>query len=205
MKIGFIHIPKTGGSTVCEGLAQVFSWDVFYTDHPEKAHEYDLLCGHVNCPQAFRLLPRDQAFYFTFVRDPVGLFESWRYWAVNLKRNAPPHVICPSRTKAARESWEAFLDVYGSVVTRPYAYFGGTVDSAVAMVRSFDFVGKFEDMDNELDRLAKALGVHGRIKWNHRNTNPDRSPNDGCPPEIAEQFKQRFPDEFEFYERVLAP
>ena len=139
----FIHIPKTGGMSISDALqVQKFRYrrDLLH------AGEYQGLVtfGHELLPwlQRRNRAPKD-AFCFAFCRNPYSRAVS--LWAFNNKRNKMDL------------TFEEFCLNWGNWVWRiryPQAKWLDKVN--------LDFLGRFENLEGDFDRLCDALGVERR-------------------------------------------
>lgn len=113
-KILFIHIPKTGGTTVngfieeCLSPAQCFNFiDVVDYRSANFFKRHRFYSGHIRLSQALPYITRDGFYIFTVLRDPVQQIFSHLSWAKNKTR--PGYSINP-------EEWdEDYLQLFQDI------------------------------------------------------------------------------------------
>ena len=192
----FLHIPKTGGSTIYKVLERQYSRaQTLRLESPEIARfkmlpaaqrgRYRLIQGHLYFG-LHRFIPR-ASIYITFLRRPVERVLSFYYYA----RSTPDHYLysqlvterldlktllareltselCNGQTRQlAGDEWED----PERVVTR------AALDRAQANLTHFRVVGLLEEFDASLLLLRRAFGWHWPfyVKENVTKEKPDET------------------------------
>lgn len=177
----FIHIPKTGGTSVefffdMTKISNFFSdkWDQEKTAFIQK---YPVLTelGRVNFePQHFtpeilsRLIPNYSTYFsFTFVRNPYTRILSEYFWEEEIVRKSKVHDF----DKYTFHRWcENHLKELNSSHKIPQVEY---IDTHV------DFIGKYENMENDFNRLIGLLCKKSdtfleyknrRLDWKNKTT-----------------------------------
>lgn len=177
----FVHIAKTGGTSVRTAL-QKFRWrDPYYL--PQwlsskmsglASHELAIkLPRHCKAITAQEMLPREfyeQLFKFAFVRNPWDLQVSSYH---HIKRERP-HLVLPN------ESFEAFLRRKLDP-ERPWQYH---IDTSITLQSDYlidlhgrqivDFIGRYENLQADFDSCCDRIGLP-RQQLPHRRKATDRS------------------------------
>ena len=162
----YVHIAKTGGTSVRAALRRLQWRDPYYpaqwlcsrlshlTGHRIAAK----LPRHAKIVCAQEMLPRevfDGLFKFAFVRNPWDLqVSSWHH----LKRERP-------QLLEGRDSFDAFTR-WKLDPQRPYQYH---LDTAITPQTDYlvdlhgqvltDFLGRYERVQDDFDRICKTLGI----------------------------------------------
>jgi hypothetical protein len=151
-KFIFVHIPKTGGTSISHCLKRYASYNV--------SGEYRLkgkkilhpsLKKHAQASQIKKYVSKkvwDSYFKFALVRNPWDLFVSLYFW------------LKPRSEILKKKLFKQFLvDFYKDLESAklmgggqtPFIYEGGRC--------LVDFVGSFEDYDNSIKIIEKRIGV----------------------------------------------
>jgi len=162
----FVHIAKTGGTSVRAALAPLRWRDPLYIpqfiasrlSHATGHRIASKLPRHAKIIAAKEMLPQelfDKLFKFAFVRNPWDLqVSSWHH----LKRERP-HLV-------------AHLDDFGSFIRwkldpeRPYQYH---VDTSIERQTDYlkdldgtvlvDFIGKYENLQSDYEEACRRIGI----------------------------------------------
>ncbi len=177
-KFLFVHIPKTGGTSIRAALNRLRFRDPwfglqFICSKISKLSGHRLGCKfprHAKAIAAKEMLPReffDSLFKFAFVRNPWDLQVSSYH---HVKRHYP-HLL------KGREDFESFLR-WKLDRQRPYIYHLDTptqseyikdIDGSLLV----DFVGRYENLQEDFDEVCRRIGVKP-IKLPHRRHTKDR-------------------------------
>ena len=101
-KLAFIHIQKTGGTSISEGLQKYLS------EGERKQCSPSNLYKHMTKKQILQKLPKDEAekyIFFTVVRHPITLLFSLYNFVRDVCRDHPLHKMC------TRMSFDRFVSV----------------------------------------------------------------------------------------------
>lgn len=177
----FVHIAKTGGTSVRAALNRYRWRDPYYL--PQwMASKLSGLTGHevaIKLPRhckaitAQEMLPREfynGLFKFAFVRNPWDLQVSSYH---HIKRERP-HLVLPD------ESFEAFLRRKLDPA-RPWQYH---IDTSITLQSDYlvdlhgrqivDFIGRYENLQADFDTCCDRIGIN-RIELPHRRKATDRA------------------------------
>ena len=136
-KWAFIHIPKTGGTSINKVL-QTDKNTEFLTSH-----------------DSIRLLPIDDLFTFTFVRNPYTRFLS--AWKHGVRKNQYSSDLKEFiNTINLNDVW--FL---------PQTYY---VNEGKTSNKKVDFIGKYENLNKDFISVLNRINVQGKLE--HLNRNP---------------------------------
>lgn len=177
----FVHIAKTGGTSVRAAL-QRYRWRDPYYLPQWLASKMSGLAGHelaIKLPRhckvitAQEMLPREfynDLFKFGFVRNPWDLQVSSYH---HIKRERP-HLVLPD------ESFEEFL-TRKLDPNRPWQYH---IDTSITPQSDYlvdlrgnlivDFVGRYENLQNDFDHCCERIGLPIQALPHRRKAN-DRS------------------------------
>lgn len=200
-KIGFIHVPKTGGL----GLAE--HWKSQGTTWCGKHQSLDTLMKHEH----------DHT-YITFVRDPLQTYTSFYHFVtrhgINLYKHHTPqdmsnmHLIWGEHG-GLQEDGNPDMPVRGKPQTKlneflencePNQMFGYYF--APHGPEEIDFVGHTKEMDKSYDLLAATIGIIAPKRWT--NINPNKKVNEDYMVNIdIDAFKKRNELDYEMYYRGL--
>tara|TARA_B100000003_G_scaffold207236_1_gene224411 strand:+ start:910 stop:1638 length:729 start_codon:yes stop_codon:yes gene_type:complete len=157
-QITFIHVPKTGGASLRDYLEK--NLENFYIFKKNSEHNpVSLLCS-----------PKDYK-YITFLRDPIDRVYSY-YNMLKKYDFVPGHHL-------AKKSLADLLINSFQVKNLYCQYFSGLpfenvnkeiYNLAINNLKSFYFVGKFEEYDNSFNYLCKKLNLDSKNKI-HINQN----------------------------------
>ena len=148
----FIHIPKTAGSSVAQGLA--------------------MSSRHVACLEYERINPRkfERFFKFAFVRNPWDRLVSTYFFLKNGgvneidRRFAAEKLAGYDNFGAFVEGWLSEKNIWSWVHFKPQHYF---ICDAALRVR-MDFVGRTETIAADFRTVCERLGVAAELKWTNR-------------------------------------
>ena len=176
-KFLFIHIPKTGGSTIKNSLVYEKSNNqytslrqVIQKSQPEKLiridHKDRIINSHNSIYQISRSVRIDNYFKFAFVRNPWDRIVSYyhyliQYW--DLSKDHPLTFrdwVLNSKSKKGR----SFLDSRCARITQ-----FDHVSNLETKELLLDFVGKFENLQEDFDKVCKIIDIPSQ-KLNIVNT-----------------------------------
>ena len=205
-KFLFVHIAKTGGTSVRAALAPLRWKDPLYI--PQfVASRFSHWTGHriaVKLPRhakiitAKEMLPKeffDELFKFAFVRNPWDLQVS-SYHHIRRER---PHLM------AGHEDFESFLR-WKLDPDRPYQYHIDTsIERQVDYLKDLDgtilvdFIGKYENLQEDFEEVCRRIGIkipalphkrQARDREDFRNYYTDLT---------AQMVRERFAEDIEIF------
>lgn len=140
--IAFIHLPKCGGTSIEKLLyAQGFS-----------------KMGHFHNRHSFYIdkLPAKNRFVFTFVRNPFSKVVSEYHWFTNNKHRFPH-----ARVKKVYQglTFNEFLVLFHNCNIGDKMH-KLTYHQILNPIDQVDFIGRFEDLQQDFDRLCDMIGMH---------------------------------------------
>ncbi|MEW6312660.1 MAG: hypothetical protein AB1513_01230 [Pseudomonadota bacterium] len=200
----FHHIPKCGGTSVRNILAQWFEVIMDYRrgwsmEYPEKVNlaalqPHQCLCGHYELeghhlyqryPEVFT---SDRYRVFTFVRDPLQVRLSLFKYASNNNR-------------ARQTTLEAHLFTGNNFIARRLPV---TLENYKAILDKYFFIGVLENGQASIDVLAARLGkptiALPRINQSHAGSAPAE---ETLPQDIVERFRQENTLDYLIYDYCL--
>jgi len=172
----FIHIPKTGGTTISGHLRNELDWDVEFVhlgpwgedyrarnnltpfaDRPEEVRmQARVLAGHDATADIDALVPGSSTRYLTFVRDPADRLVS----------------VYNFRTSKPENADLSFEDWYETVPPNPMFRWlrrrlnVTTMADLKDTLREFWFLGTTDHLDDDLPGVFAAIGVP--TTWENR-------------------------------------
>jgi len=187
-KFLFLHVPKTGGSSVCEALAP-YSEDRMVRVKPWDPDQFELsspLLGlpskhaawddyaKVITPQEMRCLSPFRV--FSIVRNPWDRMVS--YW------HSPHHPPFIPMESASAKTMEVFLER-----VQPCVNYWGCADNV-------DFILRFEHLETDFTRCCDWLGLP-RLKLPHRLGSGRQHYSTYYHDDTRERVAEKFADEIE--------
>lgn len=186
MKIVFLHIPKTAGSSLVEVLSRGRNAVQFKGGDVADLNAYmamdladvGLITGHLQLPH---LLKRDLSGYrfITILRDPIEREISTYRFIMSW----PGH---PLHDKFKGCTFEQFFEMTANARNLQCRYFSGTpnADEAISAMRErFDLVGTVEAMPAFLASLSGMIGEEIELPWANK-TAPSE------PIDLSEDFRR---------------
>ena len=175
-KIVFMHIPKTGGTTIFNLLSKHFKpSEICGIRHNtlEKLTDlgkYRLFLGHYSFEAINKYIPGDKIL-ITFMRDPIERAISEYYFLRLHEDTGWPDLLemhglnWGGVAYAVHKSIAEFLNTDKNMdnpVLHNLVGFDGTdaerVCRAISVLDSFDFIGIFEDFERSISNMFKYLG-----------------------------------------------
>ena len=164
----FMHLPKTGGTTVNAHLARTLGFDDRFahlgpwgnsaraeTGMPQpdewptkKRQRLRVISGHRVHATTHWLVEGREARYFTFLRDPPGLAVS-QYNQDASRLEEPPGFWEWYRDRSPNPQYRWCLHRLG----------GASYDETITALGGFWFVGVTEQLDQDLPHIFDAIGV----------------------------------------------
>jgi hypothetical protein len=176
-RVLFIHLEKTGGTSLTEMFRQLDGVDVRYTSEPvsTELQGFAVVAGHMQADQFMNLL--EDYFSFTFIRKPVDrLVSLYRFWASHkdevVKANEEQMRLCRI---AKDHSFKEFIRLSEMMpkcdnpLVRTFC--GEKLMASVSSVsmkefeialknmKKLDYVGCYENFDNSCETLFRLLGL----------------------------------------------
>lgn len=146
----FVHVPRTGGTSVSLALAKYFD-DVVWK--PDGSIDPDHRSLEQHC-EAYGFDPH-QVMSFAFVRNPwdryVSFYEFYHRWHLREGSKVSQHP--DSRLAHADLSFEAWMRRF--VEDKP----GNLLRPSSRQVRDVKYVGQFERLQESFDELSQRLGL----------------------------------------------
>ena len=180
-KFIFVHIAKTGGTSIRSALTPLlltdpFRWIQYIFNRISDITNHKIgvkFPRHAKIIAAYEILPREifnSFFKFAFVRNPWDLQVSSYY---HIKRERP-HLI------EHIKSFEDFLK-FKLEEPRPYHYILDASKepqwfSVVDMNGKclMDFIGRYENLENDFNSVLKKIGIKKKIKLPRKRKAKDR-------------------------------
>lgn len=202
----FVHIAKTGGTSVRAALAPLrwrdpLYWPAFLCSRLSHLTGHRIaskLPRHAKVIAAKEMLPHevfDRLFKFAFVRNPWDLqVSSWHHI-----RRERPHLLQGIEDFPAFIRWK--LDP-----ARPYQYH---IDTSIELQSDYlkdlsgkiivDFIGHYETLQDDFDKVCRTIGIAPK-QLPHKRQAKDRSDyRKYYSDEIAELVAQRFKPDVEAF------
>lgn len=155
-KFIFIHIPKTGGTSIERALEPTISLEDpdCHAGHVEgntliEGKHWRTIDYQSKFPELF-----DSYFKFMFIRNPwdrmVSRYE-WRRFLAPLKFEGE------RAEKISNQDFKDFLQKQGAEMFEKWCYVDLMQDSNGH--QAIDFVGRFENLQNDFDKICDMIGI----------------------------------------------
>ncbi|WP_435235557.1 sulfotransferase family 2 domain-containing protein [Psychromonas sp. PT13] len=148
-KVIYVHIPKTAGTSICQALYAGDPWHFSCNElkliHPIKFKKYQKVA---------------------FVRDPLErLLSTYHYSITHIKENPNTSISFMKECKNFDDFLENFLTK--ELVNEHYFFW-----KQVSYVNcDMDFIGKFENIENDFSNMCSKLGVKGVLEHKNKSLN----------------------------------
>ena len=180
-KLIFVHVYKTGGTSVTEALRSCLSpaeqrWHSIgqrlyrHSRVPIPCWKFQDLPRHVSARELQDMMPQwmfKACFKFAFVRNPWSL-------QLSLYRHmlrSPAHH--QHDAVAALRGFDAYVEWLATLPNGPHRVQTGFLRDA-KNVRLMNFVGRFEQLNDDFSKVAKQLGIPPDLPHlNMSNDDPD--------------------------------
>ena len=177
-KILFNHIPKTGGFSINQAFRYHFGFSALHhhlEDDPRKECRYILSSHHQLRYHRDNLPGYDDMFKFTFVRNPFDRFISALsyLWYTNPESDPYYETNIEKRQRLINE----YGDIHNFIMNcKDYSQFEPLFVPMYKYIcmsetdpsHDMDFIGRFENMQNDWERLCEMIGCPG-LELNHYN------------------------------------
>lgn len=185
-RIAFIHIPKTGGSSLKDTFKLIADWNLIEDRPGEKIRKNRdfsqklIVWGHLSYRQiAERFGP---ALYISIIRDPVERLIGHYEWR---------------RVMGEHEGKEPLEWIKERIKTsQQFMFFGNTMQDAKNVFHRLAWIGCFDRLDQDLEWFFEAIGAEG-VRIQRSNDNPGKQV-------FSESFKKTvselIPEDVEFYQ-----
>jgi len=160
----FIHIPKTGGSTI----SSVLSKHLFkFLPERIKEHKCNVLNPHEWTMKHSRIhelnIQHQNFFCFAFVRNPWDLMvSSYNWWTQNVKLSERKDHGQLLKTKG----FESFIKTNSSYINECYH---GREGQLYWLGDKANFIGRFENLQNDFNIVCDKIGIPQQ-KLPHKNS-----------------------------------
>ena len=204
-RVVFDHLPKTGGSAITAWLHEQLGSGCV-SPHVDGEHTtllrqwggmYSVLCGHVSFVKAEGLDPRYQ--YVTLLREPLERILSWLYFVANNHEDGELRGLVPlARRFLASEGRDLDAALLPHISNHCVAHFcrihgdgheddATRLSNALAALRDFDVVGRYDNMPAFLADFAALIGVAPPGELARVNATRDRPAVD----QVADAMRER--------------
>lgn len=142
----FVHIPKTGGTSVKQALRSTIDADHFARSPETK---------HLRAREIFTAEPHlhgDDYFSFAFVRDPFARLLS--YWSYKMENPFHPDYVSVVRAGSFKQ-WALDHVARGGTSQASFTH----DDSGQQLV---DFIGRYENLRDDFAMIAERIGCVDR-------------------------------------------
>ena len=203
--IVFVHIPKTGGTSLRNMLRVAVPEALFLTDYggsPEASPEVrELIYGR-------QALERLRARFDDSHRGIIlaGHFRASRYWNsfdaesfVTLIRNPVDRVLSDYNHAVAHYGYTISLREFAQAEERRNVIFKSLAD--IDLDR-FGFIGMMEDFAAATNCLAKFIGAKLPIRYDNVGDYERTNPTSCFDPSIRAMIAEFNPDDMEIYEKI---
>lgn len=202
----FVHIAKTGGTSVRAALAPLrwrdpLYWPAFLCSRLSHLTGHRIaskLPRHAKVIAAKEMLPHEvfeKLFKFAFVRNPWDLqVSSWHHI-----RRERPHLLTGIEDFPTFIRWK--LDP-----ERPYQYH---IDTSIELQSDYlkdlsgriivDFIGRYENLQEDFDQVCRTIGIAPRQLPHKRQAKNRSDYRKYYTDEIAELVAQRFKPDIEAF------
>lgn len=219
-RVVFDHLPKTGGQAVNAWLVEQLG-SACVTPNLDDQHRdlirqwgglYSIVSGHVHFYNGEGLDPRYQ--YVTLFREPVDRVVSWLYFVVNnhtcdQELSLVPHakrfietegreLAEPLRGAISNFYVEHFCRVLGNGLENEQIKYR----NAIAAIRQYDLVGRYEEMPTFLADLAALFGLMPPVELARINVTKSRPKVDDVSASLRERIKELNQWDLRLYDEI---
>jgi hypothetical protein len=181
LNIIFIHIPKTGGTSIGNILhpdIKIINSNHSYKDYTEsngvQHHAEHLTYMDYKNILANKNLNISDYFIFSFVRNPYSRIVSlWKYWS---KRKSNAIKLLPKNNKllnflkssgSSIKEFENFVYHLHSQKNKIFLF--GNLQNNFVKPDQVNFLGKFENIEQDIKTLLELVSVHANIDITKKN------------------------------------
>mgnify|MGYP001341121336 CR=1 FL=1 len=181
-KFIFIHIPKTGGTSI----ESLFIKDADIKDVPKKHHTVHDINGE--------LLKKYYA--FTFVRNPWDRMVS--YYKFRIKRS-----FAMFNHGGSFQEWIRFLCSDDVQKIKPYHFHLAIMNQYQFLVSKsneipLDFIGKFENLQQDFNIICDKIGIP-KQQLPHKNTTEHKHYTEYYDDETREMVAEKYKKDIEYF------
>ena len=190
----FIHNPKAAGTYIKQAL---------------NAHEIGYISLLHNTADTMKGMYGDvvwrKAYKFAFVRNPWDRLVSWYYFIIqtkikpNIKRISFPefiNIVCDDDSESLiSQSAKLYPSFWKTILDLDY----NKSFNQHAFTSDVDFIGRFENFNNDLKTVMYALGAKQYLSSPPQNTSTHKNYHEYYTPELVKKVEKKFQKDIELF------